>query len=278
MNQACGNDSQFKQKDLVMKIGFCSPLNHAKVIANAGADFLEIGVSRDLMPLETETVFEENLRVIEASPLPSPVANLFLPGKLQSTGPDFAPDAIADYAATACQRAQRIGIRHIVFGSGGSRQLEDGFPADEAWDQFVELCHRIAPIASDHGVTIVIEPLRRQECNFINTVAEGARIVEQTNHPGVMLLADLFHMIENGETADDLTAVVEHVQHVHVAEPETRTAPGVKGCDFVPFFKVLNEAGYPGAVSIEAQYPDGIETDAARAVETLRVQLGLAGF
>lgn len=46
---------------------------------------------------------------------------------------------------------------------------------------------------------IVVEPMRRQECNFINTVVEGTAIVGKVNHPNVHLLFDVYHMLQNGE-------------------------------------------------------------------------------
>ena len=44
--------------------------------------------------------------------------------------------------------------------------------------------------------------------------------------------------------------------HVEIAEKEDRTFPGVKGDDFRPFFRVLREAGYQGAISIEGKGTD----------------------
>ena len=44
--------------------------------------------------------------------------------------------------------------------------------------------------------------------------------------------------------------------HVEIAEKEGRTYPGVKGDDFRPFFKVLREAGYKGAINMEAKGTD----------------------
>ena len=46
------------------------------------------------------------------------------------------------------------------------------------------------------------------------------------------------------------------VVHVEIAEKNGRTVPGVNGDDFRPFFRVLREAGYHGAVSIEGKGTD----------------------
>ena len=76
-----------------------------------------------------------------------------------------------------------------------------------AFEQYVDLLRQFAPLAEEQGVMIVVEPLNRGECNLINTVREGAEAVRRANHPAVKLLVDLFHMLRNGESPDDLLAV-----------------------------------------------------------------------
>jgi sugar phosphate isomerase/epimerase len=69
-------------------------------------------------------------------------------------------------------------VRILCFGSGGARRVPDGFSKDEAFAQLVAFGTRIAPEAKAHGITVVIEPLRRQETNIINTAAEGFALVK----------------------------------------------------------------------------------------------------
>ena len=52
-----------------------------------------------------------------------------------------------------------------MFGSGGARRVPEGFPKEDAFEQFVEFGKRIAPEARAHGLTIAIEPLCRDETN-----------------------------------------------------------------------------------------------------------------
>lgn len=256
-----------------MEIGICTGVEHAQALAEAGVAYLEVNVQQFLMPREGEAAFEASRKQAVACPLPLRAANGFLPGDLKSTGPDFAPEAVCDYAAVAFERAAGLGIEHIVFGSGGSRGLPEGFDPQQATDQFVELLGRLGPLAGRFGVTVVVEPLRRQECNFINTVDEGAEIVRRVDHPSVRLLADLYHMLQNGEPAESLARHGELIAHTHLAEKADRTCPGIAGDDFRPFFNALAEGGYDGRMSIEGKFPNGVETDASRAVETMRRQL-----
>jgi sugar phosphate isomerase/epimerase len=261
-----------------MKIGVCTKIDQAPAFAAAGGDYIEVGVQNFLLPLEDDGAFEVSQRAADASPLPIIAANGFLPGNLRSTGKDYAPGAICTYSATAFSRAAKIGIKHVVFGSGGSRKLDEGFPLDEATDQFVALLKQLGPIAADHGVTIVIEPLRRQECNFINTVAEGAEFVKQADHPNIQLLADVYHMLQNGEQASDITDAGSCIRHAHLAENDNRTCPGIDGTDFVPFFAAFKAIGYTGGISVEGKWPNSIADDGPKAIAIMREQMAAAGI
>ena len=58
-------------------------------------------------------------------------------------------------------RAARLGAGIVVFGSGPAKTVPPGFPKGEAILQLIELCRKLAPIAADNGIIIVIEPLRK---------------------------------------------------------------------------------------------------------------------
>src|SRR5205085_1208498 len=98
------------------------------------------------------------------------------------------------------------------------------------------------PIAAKSGVTIVVEPLNRGECNLVNTIDEGADAVKRCNHPNVRLLVDIFHMLRNGESPDPIVRHADLIVHSHVAENEKRAAPGTAREDFRPFLRALKKA------------------------------------
>ena len=68
------------------------------------------------------------------------------------------------------------------------------------------------------------------------------------------MLADLYHMACGDDTPADLKAAMDVVVHVEIAEKKARSVPGASGDDFRPYFKVLREAGYQGAISIEGKW------------------------
>lgn len=238
------------------QIGVCASIANAAAVKNAGGDYIEESVQGFLVPDRPDADFRPKAEAAAAAPLPVLACNSFLPGALKSVGPDARPDEIVAYAGTAFRRAKETGITTIVFGSSGSRTIPDGFDREQARRQFLDLLRRLGPVAEANGVVIVLEPLNRDETNFINSVAEGAAVVREVGHPCVRLLADIYHMLRENEGPDALATAGPLLRHVHVAEKDRRTPPGVAGDDFTPYLRALRRAGYDGAISIECRWDD----------------------
>lgn len=240
-------------------------------------DFIEENVQGLLVGEKDETAFKEATAGLDESSLPVLAANCFLPGAIRSVGPEIDMDRLRRYVKNVMTRAEQVGIRTIVFGSGGSRKLPDGYDRDKALDDFVEVTKEVAPLAAQHAVTVVIEPLNRGECNFINSLAEGAEVVRRVNHPSVMLLADVYHMLRDGEAAEEIRTYGELLRHVHIAEKEKRSAPGVEGDDFREYFRALKDVRYSGPISMECRWND-FAAEVALGAKTIREQLADAGW
>lgn len=242
-------------RPLFAKIGIAAPMAQAAALREAGIDFLTEGVDRLLVPDQPEETFVRNLATLAAAPLPVLACNNFIrPAHLRSVGADANHEAVLAWADTTFARAKRAGAKFIVFGSSGSRAIRDNWPRDKAEAQFRELLTKMGPLAERQDITVAIEQLRAQECNFINHLAEGAAMIRSVGHPRVRLLADLFHMVSMDDTPADLKAAMDVVVHVEIAEKTGRAAPGVNGQDFRPFFKVLKDANYTGALNIEGTW------------------------
>jgi sugar phosphate isomerase/epimerase len=252
-----------------MKFGVCADLAAGHALGRAGFDFIELNVQNHLKPLAPDSEFIPILKQIQACPIPCSAANCFVPGVLKITGPDVHLDKLAAYASVTFARAQQAGIQTIVFGSGGARQIPEGFDRNRAWSQLVEFGRRIGPLAHKRGVTVAVEPLNRKETNVLNSVAEGARYVREVNHPSVRLLADSFHWGMESESLEAIVAAGPLLRHVHVATFPPREPPGVGTCDLAPFFGALKKSGYDGAVSMECGWAD-LPAQAPQALATLK--------
>lgn len=255
-----------------MKVGICTSPESVASIDAPGFDYVEANVQGFLKPEASEEDFAPSLDVASSLALPIPAACCFLPGDLRITGPSVDLERLERYAAIAFARAARVGIGVIVFGSGGARRLPDDWPVEDGFRQFVEANLRIAPLAAEQGITLVIEPLNQSECNFVNSPTDGARVVRAVDHPNVRLLVDLYHMLVEGQSPQEIIDCGPLIHHAHLAEKETRSAPGVKGDDFRPFLKALKSVGYDRLLSIESGWDDFADEQQA-ATEEVRRQL-----
>jgi len=259
------------------QLGLCTSIENAALARAAGFDFVEENIQGFLVPEGADDLFAPKLATTRGAVLPVPAANCFLPGSLKCVGPEVDRKRLLRYAETAFRRAQEAGMRHLVFGSGGARQVPDGFPPAEARAQFLQLLRELAPLAEAHNVVVVVECLNPGECNFINRLAEGATLVAETNHRHVRLLADLYHMALSGDMPGDILAHGKWLEHVHVAETQGRAAPGTIGQDFDPYLRALAKIQYQGAISFECTWKNLAE-EAPAAVNSFRAQLIRAGL
>ena len=202
--------------------------------------------------------------------MPVPVTNLFLPGTLKVTGPVIDRDAQMAYVTKAFSRLARLGTTIVVFGSGGARRVPDGFNQQEAFAQLVDFGKRIAPEAQKRGITIAIEPLRRQESNIINSAAEGLTLVNAIDHPNFQLMIDFFHLASEKEDPAIVAEAGPRLRHLHTANPQGRVFPlKWEEFDYAPFFARLRAAGYDKRISVEASTKD-FASEAPQAIALLR--------
>lgn len=259
-------------KPLKMELGVCTGVDNAGMVKNNGYAFFEESVARFFIPNESDEKFAENLLKLKNAGLPLDAVNSFLPGSLKCVGPDVNTEAILKYAETALRRMHLSSTRILVFGSGGSRKIPDGYDKEKAVQQFVEINKKVGPLAEKYDVTIVLEPLNYSETNLLNTVEEGIDYVNRINHPNIRLLADIYHMLKNGEPAGSIVKAGKLIKHTHIAEKENRTAPGVMGDDFRPYFKALREIKYKGKLAVECRWAD-MAQELPLAMKTIRDQM-----
>ena len=230
--------------------GFCD----APLMKELGYDFIEGGVAHALQPDKSDEEWKRRRDEVRALPIPLRSCNGFLPGKFRLTGEKASFDKPLEYAEKACRRADEVGLKTIVFGSGGARNAPKGFPKEKAVEQFVDFCKRLAGRIADCKVCVVLEPLQPKEANYLNFVREGRELCERIGSPRIRLLADIFHMLQGGEGAQSIEQTTpDLLRHCHIAEKGPRTAPGLSsdGSQFAPYFAALKKIGYEGGVSCE---------------------------
>jgi len=254
-----------------MRFGFCAPVDQAGAVAEAGYDYFEPSVVGALRPEEAEeAVMPALTRTLAELPIRPEAFNVFLPGELRVTGPDVDPDKQTAYLQIALGRAALAGAKVVVFGSGRARMVPDGFPTDKANFQILSFLKRAAPIAEEHGITVVIEPLNRGECNIINSVAEGMNFVRTLRRPGIAMLSDLYHVTMEQQDYAETRDAGAALAHVHVAGREGRRVPTRDDLEFLTaYFAVLKEIGYARRISVEGNTVD-IRAEAPVALAVMR--------
>ncbi len=253
--------------------GICAEPTQADALKKIGFDFIEGRVESCLKPSLTDEAFAPELEKLKRCSLPIRSLTALFPGDFRLTGPDSDHDKALAYAARMCRRADAADIPFIVLGSGGARRFPQGFPPDRAKRQLLEFCKALGGEIAGLRVTIVLEPLNKEETNVMNTVAEAIECVDAINHPRIQLLADFYHMRRENENAESILKAGPRLLHCHIAEKNGRTPPGTHGEDMSDMFAALRKTGYVGGVSCECRWPQGnLEPVWKKALETMRRQ------
>jgi sugar phosphate isomerase/epimerase len=148
--------------------------------------------------------------------------------------------------------------------------IAEGETADTAEGRFAEAVREIAAYARPKGVDLILEPVNRYEINFINSVDEGAALLERLAISGLKLMPDVFHMnIEDASIEGNLRAYIRHIAYVHFAD-SNRLAPGWGHLGFGAIVGALNDVGYTGWTSVEILPKPDPDSAALQAIQHLR--------
>lgn len=249
-------------------VGYCTGLRGLEATKAAGFDYVELSTT-EIAGL-SDADFEAAAAKIKALAIATPAANLFLPAALKVTGPETSPEQQMAHVKKAFARLARLGTEVVVFGSGGARRVPEGFAKDEAFKQLVDFGRRAAREARANGITITIEPLRRQETNIINTAGEGLALVEAIADPNFQLMIDFYHLASEQEDPAIVLRAKDHIRHLHVANPQGRVFPAKwEEFDYAPFFANLKAIGYNKRISVEGSTRD-LAAQAPPAIALLR--------
>lgn len=252
-----------------MRFGICTSLDNVNLLSDTGYDYIELGVGVALMPEAEETEFQKiKERVVNAPIKPEAFAG-FIPRDIRVVGETVDFPRLSRYVETACRRASEIGGEIIVYGSSGSRNIEEGYSEDTALSQIADFLDMGADHAEAHDITIVVEPICKREGNIIRTVADGLAMAKRVNRKGIKALADLYHVWQEDEPMQNIVDAADLLAHVHIAEPVKRAYPGNDDFDFTDFFSALQKANYDGRISCECKF-DNFEKDIKTALTTLK--------
>lgn len=162
-------------------------------------------------------------------------------------------------------------------------RIEPGETREQAGRRFYDTMEPVARIAERCGVTLVIEPVNRYEINFINSLDEGAKLLQgfsgRAAGLSLGLMPDVFHMnIEDDHIGSSLIRNREYIKYIHLAD-SNRLAPGWGHLDFQEIFDALHRISYNGWGAVEILPKPDPDSAAKQAAEFLRsyIHRGLQG-
>jgi len=256
------------QGDGRILLGACRCLGDVPLLKSVGFDYFEDGVSSALDPEKDDEWWKSQKETILSAALPMRACNGFIPGKFRLTGPNADHEPALRYAEKALRRADEVGVRFVVFGSGGARNVPGDFAlggkqrpdVQKGVAQFTDFCRELCRRTSDLAdAVIVIEPLCPNESNIVNYVWQGVQICQDVGSPRLAQLADFYHMMAGRESAESIVKALGRIRHCHVASYGKREFPGkVPATDsrLKPYFDALKAIGYRGGVSCECGWGD----------------------
>lgn len=237
-------------------IGICASFSNDSLAASNGFTYLEETVRKILWPSLNEAQFREQLHALRGSRCKIQSCNVFIPGYIKLMGSGLNEAQVLGYVDSVMQRAKIAGIKLIVLGSGEARKIPEGTNRQKAVQQFVVLGRKMAVIAAKYDVVIAMENLNQSETNFVNTLTEGLEVATAIHHPNFRLTADIYHMLRENESPASIEKAKGMLVHCHIAEKEKRSAPGVEGDDFRPYFAALHKIGFTGHIMMECRWDD----------------------
>ena len=162
--------------------------------------------------------------------------------------PDIRRDTL-HFMAHLSGICRDLGGKTLIYGSGrrrGSLSLQSA--NEEALKFFIDLI----PLIEAHDPCFCFEPLGPNDSDFINSVNDSLRLVEQINHPSLRMQLDAKALMENGEEElKSFIAAKPYLVHFHANEPKLEVLGSSGLVNHAALGKYLKQVGYTGYVSIE---------------------------
>jgi len=150
----------------------------------------------------------------------------------------------------------------------GNRIEDESYRSYE--QRLAETLRRLIDKSETLGVTLMLEPVNRYECNTLNRVDQCIDFIETYGLKQVRLLVDTFHMnIEETKIDKAILSSEEYLAHMHVAD-SNRGVPGFGHLDYNAILQALVSINYSGFLTMESQSFPSVEVSAKAGIDYLR--------
>lgn len=161
-------------------------------------------------------------------------------------------DNFREMFAKAAAEAAELGAQRIVVPSGSAVPY---MKRPVQLEIVAKAIASVVPVAESHGLTIMLEPVNTRVDHpgvLFGMTEDAVAVIEQIGSPRVRLLYDLYHSITERENpAEVLPAVIQHVEHIQIADAPGRGEPGSGKVDWPAMLKLIESTGYKGLLGLE---------------------------
>ena len=259
----------------MLPIGLYTDFYNLPDAAALGCDFLEIPL--DALTALTEAEFREFEAYARAAKLNLRAASHMLPPGLPVTGPGVSATALHAYLQQAFGRAARLGVQLVVLDAPASRHVPEDTDFPFAWRQLGNFLRLAQSHAKEQGLTIALEPIRKQDCNLLNLVSEAVLITGLLQLENVAAAAHWGHMTMVSEPLSDLRRAAASLRHVHLENALTRRLPHPgDGEDYARLLRQLALMDYRGGVCLCGGWEGDFKAAARTAVGYVKELLAVS--
>ena len=151
-----------------------------------------------------------------------------------------------------CEQLGACLLAGPAYSATGKRRKLSEDARKREWDLAVRGLREAGKMASDHGVTLAIEPLNRFETDLLNTAKQVKRLIGEVDSPSVRIHLDTFHMhIEEQSIYSAIMHAGEDLVYVDASESD-RGTPGKGQVHWQEVARALRDIEYTGDCVIES--------------------------
>ena len=176
--------------------------------------------------------------------------------------------AYLDGLKRGAEVASILGAKKLVTQVGE----DTGEEREKQHNAILETLEASKPILDAHDVTLMLEPLNTlfdHKGYYLGTSSEGFALVEESAHPHIKLVYDIYHMqIMEGNVIPTVTANLDKIAHLHAAGHPGRHELWDGENDYRNIFAAIDRAGYEGFCGLEYRPLLSPEDSLARAIQT----------
>ena len=166
-------------------------------------------------------------------------------------------DKVESEIAASCETAKRLDCKMMTVVAGND---QPGMSQAEMHANVITALKRVAPIAEEHDVMLILEPMNirvdhKGHCLYGSV--DAVNICREVDSTHVKINWDLYHMqISEGDLCGRLRDGFDQVGYLQLADHPGRREPGTGEIHYNRVLKQAHDLGYRGFVGLECTPTD----------------------